>query len=179
MEMAEDNCMREDLYFRLAVFPIHIPPLRSRPADVPLLANHFLFELNQEHETDFQLTEEAIARLIEYPWPGNVRELRHTIHRAFIMSDPNQALLTLPRTLSSPFSRRRINSGLGGVQVTAGQSIEAVEKELILLTLDALNGDKHEAAKVLGVSVKTLYNRLKEYEDSEPKAELRIANALA
>ena len=162
-QLAEDNCMREDLYFRLAVFPIIIPPLRQRKSDIPLLAKHFLLELNQEVGTAFTLSDNSIDRLIAYDWPGNVRELRHTIHRAFIMSDPQQkSELSLPRQIASPFAKD--HSDRSGLQV--GKTIEETERELITLTLEQLAGDKRKAAQILGISLKTLYNRLNAYESS-------------
>lgn len=162
-QLAEDNCMREDLYFRLAVFPITIPPLRQRKGDIPLLAKHFLLELNQEVGTAFTLSESALERLVAYDWPGNVRELRHTIHRAFIMSDPQKSSeLSLPRQIASPFAKDHTDRS--GLQV--GKTIEETERELITLTLEQLAGDKRKAAQVLGISLKTLYNRLNAYESN-------------
>lgn len=168
-QLAEDNCMREDLYFRLAVFPITIPPLRQRKGDIPLLAKQFLLELNQEVGTAFTLSDASLDRLMNYDWPGNVRELRHTIHRAFIMSDPEQqSELRLPQQIASPFAKD--HGDRTGLQV--GKTIEQTERELITLTLEQLSGDKRKAAQVLGISLKTLYNRLNAYEkDSVSSAE--------
>src|SRR5690606_19026004 len=103
-ELAEHRSLREDIYYRLAVFPLHIPPLRDRAADVPLLAQAFLDEFNAAQKSSLALDRSDIARLQDYEWPGNVRELRHLIHRAFIMSDPGGQKLSLPHSFASPFS---------------------------------------------------------------------------
>ncbi|WP_404340976.1 sigma-54-dependent transcriptional regulator [Pseudoalteromonas mariniglutinosa] len=160
-EVAENNVIREDIYFRLAVFPIDIPPLRQRKEDISLLANAFLGLFNEENGTDFKWQAEQIKVLESYDWPGNVRELRHAIHRAFIMSDPKGNTITLPESLESPFSR--VNKTAKHSQVSAGQTIEEVEKELIHATLDKVQGNKTIAAQMLGISTKTLYNRLNAY----------------
>jgi two-component system, NtrC family, response regulator HydG len=160
--LAEEQCLREDLYFRLAVFPITIPPLRERADDIKLLAAHFLQELNMEHGTALEFNDKQLQRLSAYNWPGNVRELRHAIHRAFILSDQAGRHLELPERLSSPFSNESMPSLS---KQFLGQKIEDVERELITLTLNHYHGNKVRTAEVLGVSLKTLYNRLKAYED--------------
>jgi two-component system, NtrC family, response regulator HydG len=160
-ELAQNNVIREDIYFRLAVFPIDIPALRERKEDIPLLANAFLAQLNDDNGTDFSWQTEQLKQLQRYDWPGNVRELRHAIHRAFIMSDPQSNEISLPDNLESPFSK--VNNQANEKQVVAGQTIEAVEKELIHATLDKVQGNKTLAAQMLGISTKTLYNRLNAY----------------
>lgn len=157
--IAEKNILREDIYFRLAVFPIEIPPLRERAADIPLLAKAFLASLNDENGTSYQFSNAQLQRLASFDWPGNVRELRHTVHRAYIMSDPAKNEIELPASFASPFSAvQKETTGL-----TAGKTIDEVEKELIYLTLKKVGGNKAMAADMLGVSVKTLYNRLSAY----------------
>ena len=160
-DLAQNNILREDIYFRLAVFPIDIPPLRERKDDIPLLAKVFLEQLNDENGTAFSWRSEQLKELQTYEWPGNVRELRHAIHRAFIMSDPQTSDVALPDNLESPFSR--VNNQTQENQVSAGQTIEEVEKELIHATLDKVQGNKTLAAQMLGISTKTLYNRLNAY----------------
>ncbi|CAM3795083.1 sigma-54-dependent transcriptional regulator [Rheinheimera salexigens] len=158
-QIAEQHILREDIYFRLAVFPIEIPPLRQRSTDIALLANYFLQQFNSENNTRYKLTANQIKRLEDYDWPGNVRELRHSIHRAVIMSDSNSTTLVLPEAFTSPFSFKKDNQrGL-----TAGKTIEEVEKELIYVTLKRVDGNKTLAAEMLGISTKTLYNRLNAY----------------
>lgn len=163
--IAAENVLREDLLFRLAVFPINIPPLRERTGDLPLLANYFLDELNADNATQMRCNEETLARLEEYDWPGNIRELRHTIHRAYIMSTDKDCL-ELPEQLGSPFV-----SEDDPTNFRLGQSIEEVERNLIEFTLEKFDGDKRKAADILGVSLKTLYNRLKAYKSSDFAAE--------
>ncbi|WP_441003494.1 sigma-54-dependent transcriptional regulator [Pseudocolwellia agarivorans] len=158
-EIAEKKCLREDIYFRLAVFPISIPALRERKEDIPLLANTFLNELNDEYERNYQWAAVQLQRLVDYDWPGNVRELRHTIHRAFIMSDPQSTSIELPKDFRSPFSSVSDKKH----SLAAGQTIEDVEKELIKVTLADVDGNKSLAAEMLGISTKTLYNRLHAY----------------
>ncbi|MCF2947845.1 sigma-54 dependent transcriptional regulator [Paraglaciecola aquimarina] len=161
--IATDKVLREDIYFRLAVFPIDIPPLRQRAEDIPLLANAFLDELNQENNSQFAWSEAQLSKLKDYDWPGNVRELRHCVHRAFIMSDPQSNQVELPASFQSPFSLvKKANNS-----VSAGQTIEDVEKELIRITLEKVDGNKTAAADMLGISTKTLYNRLHAYGDFE------------
>ncbi|MGQ8364921.1 sigma-54-dependent transcriptional regulator [Glaciecola sp. 1036] len=158
--IAEDNVLREDIYFRLAVFPIEIPPLRSRIEDIPLLANAFVEELNRQHDQAYKLSKSQLTMLQNYGWPGNVRELRHAIHRAFILSDPGSKELQFPENFESPFASVKSKQPKG---IEAGRTIEDVEKSLIYATLKEVDGNKSMAADMLGISTKTLYNRLHAY----------------
>ncbi len=160
-EIAESKVLREDIYFRLAVFPITIPPLRERKEDIPLLASQFITDFNQENGTRFEWEETQLDNLMTYDWPGNVRELRHFVHRAGIMSDPDKTDIELPKTIESPFAKKQSTSPA----LEAGRTIEDVEKELIYATLEKVNGNKTLAAEMLGISTKTLYNRLHAYGD--------------
>jgi DNA-binding NtrC family response regulator len=155
-----DKALREDLYYRLSVFPITLPPLRARIQDVPLLVDHFLGQAQTESGTETRrFSAEDSARLRAYHWPGNVRELRHVVLRAAIMTDPNESVLRLPERFDSPFNEPNGQQGLA-----IGRSIRDVERELIMRTLEHLNGDKRAAAETLGISLNTLYNRLNAYE---------------
>jgi DNA-binding NtrC family response regulator len=154
-----DKALREDLYYRLSVFPITLPPLRARIPDVPLLVDHFLSQAQTAGAQGRKFSAEDAARLRAYHWPGNVRELRHVVLRAAIMSDPNDSLLRLPERFDSPFNEPNGHQGLA-----IGRSIRDVERELIMRTLEHLNGDKRAAAETLGISLNTLYNRLNAYE---------------
>ncbi|WP_280513512.1 sigma-54-dependent transcriptional regulator [Marinagarivorans algicola] len=162
-ELAEKQVLREDIYFRLAVFPIKVPALRERKDDIEPLARLFLSQLNEQNGTQRLINDQQLERLVQYDWPGNVRELKHAIHRAFIMVDPASQLITLPDDFSSPFSKKSTSST--NHVMAAGYTIESVEKELILVTLKELKGDKPQAAKMLGISLKTLYNRINKYSD--------------
>jgi two-component system response regulator HydG len=153
-----DKALREDLYYRLSVFPITLPPLRERRGDVPLLVEHFL--RNQAGRVgQRRFRDEDIERLSAYHWPGNVRELRHVVMRAAIMSDPAEPTLRLPQRFDSPFDDQSVSQG-----IAIGRSIRDVERELIMRTLEHLQGDKRAAAETLGISLNTLYNRLNAYE---------------
>jgi two-component system response regulator AtoC len=147
--------LREDLHYRLNVFPIALPPLRDRREDVELLAQHFLAALNKEHDTHKEFTRPAINRLKSHNWPGNVRELKNLVHRAFILADEHIGLDALPLGVQE-------SSG-SSLNVKVGTSLGEAERRLILATLEDCEGDKKKAAEVLGISLKTLYNRLNEY----------------
>ena len=155
-----DKALREDLYYRLSVFPITLPPLRARIQDVPLLVDHFLGQAQTASGAETRrFSAEDSARLRAYHWPGNVRELRHVVLRAAIMTDPIESVLRLPERFDSPFNEPNGQQGLA-----IGRSIRDVERELIMRTLEHLNGDKRAAAETLGISLNTLYNRLNAYE---------------
>jgi DNA-binding NtrC family response regulator len=151
--------MREDLLYRLQVFPIYMPPLRDRGDDVSLLADYFLGQLNERQGTAKRFTDESLDRLRTHPWPGNVRELKNVVHRAFIMADQDISPRCLPREVGG-------DSGiLRSLHFQVGASIEDVERRLITATLDAYGGNKRKTADILGVSLKTLYNRLNSYRE--------------
>lgn len=160
-EIAQEQILREDIYFRLAVFPITIPSLRERKDDIPLLCEAYLQQLNADHGEQFQISPAQMKKLEEHRWPGNVRELRHAIHRAFIMSEPGSKRLDLPEQFESPFSHKASSNGA----IAAGKTIEEIEKELIYATLLKVDNNKTLAAEMLGISTKTLYNRLHAYGD--------------
>ncbi len=151
--------LREDLLYRLQVFPIQMPPLRERAEDVQLLADYFLGQLNERQGTDKVFTEESLDRLRTHSWPGNVRELKNVAHRAFIMADHEITPRCLPREVGGDFSSIR------SLNFQVGTSIEEVERRLIMATLDAHGGNKRKTADILGVSLKTLYNRLNTYRE--------------
>lgn len=159
-DIVENNLLREDLYFRLAVFPIRIAPLRERKEDIPLLVEHFLHIFNRDYGSNVGIRDEDMERLMHHDWPGNVRELRHALHRGFIMAESSKNVIQLPAELASPFSRSVQHKDKG---ITVGKTVEDVERELIETTLNHLGGDKKKAADMLGISLKTLYNRLNSY----------------
>jgi len=164
-EAVEEGKLREDLFYRLNVFPIELPPLRRRGDDVVLLARHFLEQLNQQNDEGKRLTEEALEKLRRYPWPGNVRELQNTLQRGYILADEEITPDNLPVTAETGAA-----AGVGGgpyLHLKVGSSIAEAERRLILATLDHCDGDKREAAGILGISLKTLYNRLNSYADGD------------
>jgi two-component system, NtrC family, response regulator AtoC len=152
--------MRQDLLYRLNLFPIKVPPLRERGSDVKLLAEYFLGELNQADAQvpNKALSTEAVDALIAYPWPGNVRELKNVIERAFILGPERIGAEDIP--LSGRLRPERPGSGL---EFNVGMSIAEMERRMIMATLEKLQGNKREAARVLGIGLKTLYTRLSEY----------------
>jgi DNA-binding NtrC family response regulator len=157
-----ERSLREDVYYRLSVFPLSLPPLRERAADVPLLVEYFLSQSRPATAPERSFSAQAMKRLQSYHWPGNVRELKHVVQRASIMSNPDITELDLPERFESPFGEQEDRQGL-----TIGRSIRDVERELIMRTLEHLNGDKRAAAETLGISLNTLYNRLNAYESKD------------
>ncbi len=151
--------LREDLLYRLAVFPLHIPPLRERGEDIAQLARHFLAEFNAMEGTDKVFSGTALERLRHYGWPGNVRELKNTIYRAFILAD-RVIDITNPNIATQPPRPATLD---GFVNVRIGTSLADAQREIILATLARFGGDKRQAAHSLGISLKTLYNRLDAY----------------
>jgi two-component system, NtrC family, response regulator HydG len=149
--------LREDLLYRLLVFPIELPPLRERGDDLDLLAQHFLGELNRQTDARKRMTDAALDRLRMHAWPGNVRELKHVVERAFIMAGDVIDAECLPADGGIPTTAE---SDLG---IEVGMSISDAERRLVLATLEGTSGDKKRAADILGISLKTLYNRLNAY----------------
>ncbi|MGA8708959.1 MAG: sigma-54 dependent transcriptional regulator [Steroidobacteraceae bacterium] len=163
VQAVREGAMREDLLYRLAVFPISLAPLRERGEDVVLLANHFLDELNGRHGSAKSFSAAARRTLHEYTWPGNVRELKNAIERAFIICE--QELELQPMNIHAPGNARTARSDNdGGIQVPIGSSLAQAERWLIEATLAHWAGNKNRAARTLGCSLKTLYNKLAAYE---------------
>jgi len=159
-----DGHLRQDLYFRLNVFNIHLPALREHKDDLPLLVEHLLAEISEKHGKKVSGAGADVMDLFKsYTWPGNVRELRNVLERAAIASDRG----TIGRAhLPSEFGRSSAvpSAALGGIHFPIGTTVDAVERELILQTLAATSQNKTRAADLLGISLKTLHNKLKEYE---------------
>jgi DNA-binding NtrC family response regulator len=155
--------LREDLFFRLAVFPIMLPPLRERDGDVALIAQHFLDALNKAQGTDKRWTASALAALARREWRGNARELRNAVQRAFILADDELRAEDAVTAIDAAAAKQSAN---GEIVVRVGSSIADVERALVESTLQQLGGDKPAAARVLGISLKTLYNRLNVYQAS-------------
>jgi two-component system response regulator AtoC len=168
-EAVAEGKLRKDLFYRLKVFPVVLPPLRERDGDLELLATYFVQDLNRQEGTSKQLTPETLERLQRHIWPGNVRELKNILHRAYILADREiRPALLPPEVGSHPSSSAPPPSSPGqGLHIAVGTSVADVEKRLILATLDQFEGDKQRTADVLGISVKTLYNRLKTYKAVE------------
>jgi two-component system response regulator HydG len=154
-----DGRLREDLYYRLAVFEIELPPLRERLEDMPLLVEHFVKLFNLKHNKEVQVVaKNCIAALKGHGWPGNVRELRNAIEGAVILCRSSVlSAQDLPKLASRTKAREAVFS------VRLGSSRYEVERELILRTLAYAGGDKARTAAILGISRRTLYNRLKSF----------------
>ena len=154
--------LREDLYYRLAVFPLELPPLRERDEDAVALAEHFLALLNVASGTRKRLSQNSRDLARRYSWPGNVRELRHAIERSFILADDT---LELADALEWDSRRSQFASNGDGntLQVAIGSRLRDVEKSLIEATLEHFAGNKRHTADALGCSLKTLYNKLNTY----------------
>ncbi len=158
--------LRLDLFHRLNVFPLKIPPLRERGKDVELLARHFLDEFNAAHGAAKQLSARTLSSLAGYHWPGNVRELRNFMQRAYILSDQ-----LIDTDALAPESAQCTATALT-LAVPVGSSLADVDRKLIFATLELCGGVKKRAADLLGISLKTLYNRLEEYGNEERAATL-------
>jgi len=159
--------LREDLMYRLCVIPVTVPPLRERGADTLLLAEMFLEQLNEEGGTEKTFTGEAREHLAAHPWPGNVRELKNVVHRAYVLSD-DEVVVDLDRDFAAvaenSVSRPPLEAPSSNeVVIRVGTSLDLAERALIMATLRAVEGSKSKAAQVLGISLKTLYNRLHAY----------------
>jgi DNA-binding NtrC family response regulator len=149
-----DGKLREDLYYRLNVFPIALPPLRDREDDALLLADQILESLNAAQGTSKRLSDAARERIRAYPWRGNVRELRNEMQRAFIIYEN---LIEFPGLITERMDAPSASE--------VGVSLDESERSLILATLEHCSGDKKRAAQILGISLKTLYNRLHLYSE--------------
>ncbi len=186
--------LREDLLYRLNVFPIELPPLRERLSDVGLLAQHFLVGIGEQEGQVRRFTPAALAKLATYHWPGNVRELRNAVQRAYVMATddvidegwlpggdpgslpPGQGAPTIDGAASATQAADAAPAGAASpvesITLPIGTSIAQAERLLMLATLRHYNHQKERTAAALGISLKTLYNRLKEYaaEDDGSKA---------
>ncbi|NKI92533.1 sigma-54 dependent transcriptional regulator [Rhizobacter sp. SG703] len=154
--------LREDLYYRLNVFPLALPPLRERGADIPLLAEHFAETISAQEGEARRFSAAALRKLTQYSWPGNVRELRNVVQRSYVMADG--ATITdewLP--VDAEPARAPAVRDEDHLCIPLGTSLAEAERQLILETVRHFKHHKERAAAVLGVSLKTLYNRLKEY----------------
>ena len=157
-EAVRKGRLREDLYYRLNVFTVALPPLRERKEDIPVLVQHFLREFNAKHKAAVvALRPEALELLHNYAWPGNVRELRNVMERAVILAkgewiEPSH----LPPYLRKPIAEEKM-------VLPAGTTAAETEKELILRTLEQTGNNKAETARRLGLDVKTIRNKLKSW----------------
>jgi len=166
--VAEGN-FRQDLYYRLNVVMIQLPPLRQRPKDVLVLAKHFLEKFSEMyHKPVPNLHADAVAMLQKHPWEGNVRELENCMHRAFLMSVGTD--IQVQHLGFAPTAQTK--SAVLSNDMQAGMSIRDMERVLIEKTLKHVQGNRTEAAKLLGISIRTLRNKLKDYQTGMEFAEI-------
>ena len=179
-QAVEEGKFRSDLYYRLNVIPITLPPLRERKSDIAILAQHFMRQHLGAGATE--LTPEVMAALQEYSWPGNVRELQNAVERAAILStgrQPQEADFLL-KTPNRPQPQRLAEKvevtaepqiDTGALTIKSGTTVGDMEKALILETLRATQNNRTEAARLLGISIRTLRNKLHEYNGEPEEAE--------
>ncbi len=164
-ERIEQGLFREDLYYRLAVIPIEIPPLRERREDIPLLAVHFVEKLSKKNRSAMPaIVPEAMERLISYDWPGNVRELENVLERAVVLCKER---LIRPEDLPPHIAPRRSQHNV--LKVPLGTPLREVQDLVIDQTLAITNGNKEKAAKLLGVAARTIYRHLKSKEEASKR----------
>ena len=157
MEAVKNGKLREDLFYRLNVFAIELPPLRQRKEDLPLLIQSFIAEFNQRNNKRVTAVDAAAMRVLDqYGWPGNVRELRNVIERAVILSSGE----FIEQKHLPPLVTESTDSAKPSVALTPGITVEEAENRLILLTLEHTRDNKTRAAEILGISLKTLHNKL-------------------
>jgi transcriptional regulator with PAS, ATPase and Fis domain len=159
-QAVRDGKLREDLFYRLNVFTIQLPPLRERLEDLPLLINSFIRQyatLNNKDVVD--VDDECLSAMRAHPWPGNVRQLRNVIERALIVCSGR---IIGKHDLPEEFqSIAQVDSGY--LKIRVGTTLDEMERELIVKTIEFAGGNKTRAAQILGVSAKTLYNKLERY----------------
>jgi two-component system response regulator AtoC len=191
LDAIEKGKLREDLYYRLKVFHLSLPALRDRLDDVPLLAQWFLDEFAKVEGRRKTFTADAIDMLRGYSWPGNVRELRNVVHSAYILSAdtidsealpaeirfPKAAASAPPPSASATPAQSAPELQRDVISIKVGTSIADAERQLIMATLEHCAGNKSRAADMLGVSLKTLYNRLSSYRIGESSADADAAVA--
>jgi transcriptional regulator with PAS, ATPase and Fis domain len=156
---------REDLYYRLNVISIHLPPLRERTGDIPLLIGHFIRKYAEETGRKIEgITQDCLETMAAYPWPGNVRELENVVEQLVVMArEPLLRREDLPATIRQEERRRHV------MVLPVGTTLEQIEQSAIRQTLAITNGDKEQAAAMLGIHVATLYRKLSA-EDISQKA---------
>ena len=158
--LIKDGTFREDLYYRLKVVTVHLPPLRERRQDIPLLLNHFIGEFSQAHKKPVrEIEREAVNILSSYAWPGNIRELKHVVENMVVVSQgPVLAVENLPENIHQGEQRSSAD-----VHSLLGVPLKEVEEVLIKATLEQVSGNRQEAASILGIGERTMYRKLKEY----------------
>jgi len=159
------RAFREDLYYRIKVIHIELPPLRQRREDIPILVQHFIEKYNKVNQRAVQgIGQQVLDRMLAYDWPGNVRELENVIERAVIMTEGRMI-----RMVDLPEEIRGRDPKEEQITLPLGLTLQDAERLIIQKTLDRLGGDKQTASRILGISGRTLYRKLKEYEIELPE----------
>ncbi|HEX6707318.1 MAG TPA: sigma-54 dependent transcriptional regulator [Albitalea sp.] len=160
----ESGHLREDLFYRLDVFPIHLPPLRLRRDDIALLAEHFLQAIARQEGVARRVAPAVVAQWRNHDWPGNVRELRNIVHRAYVMAAGSEIVdACLPRGDDARLVEPSVAAPSATVWVQIGSRWEEIERQVTLATLEHFDGHHQRTCEALGISVKTLYNWLREW----------------
>ncbi len=160
-EMVASGKFRQDLYYRLKVLEVHLPPLRERLDDIPLLAQSFLQKFSIENNRPVcNISKDAMDYLLRYPWPGNIRELENKIEQAVVMAEGDTLL---PSHFSPEIQKNQIQASGDIIQVEVGTSLRDMEREMIQRTLVKVGGNKTKAAEILRIGTRTLYRKIEEY----------------
>lgn len=163
--MVDRGEFREDLYYRLNVVPIHIPPLRERTEDVPALVNHFMEKFAKEQPNPpTSITQGALDELIGYDWPGNVRELENTIESAMVLTDGDVITEEHLSILGQPIWEREAASGPEMAELTLKEQLERAERRILKRILEQVDGNRTKAAEILGLSTRAIRYKIKQYE---------------
>ena len=161
LQAVQDGLLRADLYYRLMDFPLAMPALRDHMADIPLLAKRFLDRFNRRQGTKRTFAPDAMDQLMAHDWPGNVRELKHVIQRAWVLSGEELKISRQPLHPLRPLSQAHEH---GSMPFRVGMTIDEMEKQMLLRTLAHFDNDKTRTAEALGISLKTIYNKLSRYQ---------------
>ncbi|MGE5205496.1 MAG: sigma-54-dependent transcriptional regulator [Chlamydiota bacterium] len=176
-EAVASGQLRNDLYYRLNVFNIHMPPLREHKDDLPDLVQSLIGDMNSKHNRNVQMLSDAVMNLFQgYSWPGNVRELRNTLERAVILCEGS---VIETKHLPPGFGHAPARAAAmdpNALHLGVGITVEEAERQLIMKTLESTNNNKTRAAEILGISLKTLHNKLKEYGAAAPAGSAAESN---
>jgi DNA-binding NtrC family response regulator len=159
-QAVEEGKLREDLFYRLAEFPIHLPPLRERPEDILPIAESFLARLNRQYGTHRAFPHDVEAQLLQYGWPGNVRELKNVVQRAFILAEGD----VVRPDIDALRTERPVSETPSTITFAVGTPLEEIERRMLFKTLAFFDNNKARTAEALGVTTKTIYNRLAHYQ---------------
>lgn len=161
LDLVKAGLFREDLYYRFNVFSIQLPPLRNRKEDIPLIANYYIEQFSKRYKKKIKsLSEQVIDYLYQYDWPGNVRELKNVVHRAVVLCDGTDLEIN---HFPSRVVTQSEEEGGAFFKLKIGSTLQDAERLIISQTLVHTNGNKQKAAQLLGISRKSLYNKIEKY----------------